>query len=218
MRVGTIFLALVLAVAVVAIVHWREPGIVAETSPKKFSSALDVSPVCPWRDPRHDLHALFPAATNHLLETRILSGSTVEIVKRLGRQMNPDENPLRIHRAMGEEGTLGSVLVTRVKGEHGGIEIVIGVNSDGAVKGVLIQSQREPEEVAKENTSPTFLNAFAGKSSLSRLSVGDDLPKVSDVARNSAQAIADGVRSQLIVFSFAERSTQVGTSATHTNH
>jgi hypothetical protein len=90
-----------------------------------------------------------------------------------------------------------------VKGEHGAIEIVTGIE-DGAVRGVLIQSQREPEFVAQAITNSSWLAAFNGKSACSELRVGTDLPDVPNEARPSAQAIADLVRSQLILFSFAE--------------
>ncbi len=204
MRPGTLFVALVLAVVVVVVFRWRGSPKAAHVHPKP-SAVVDTSPVCPWREPLHDLSVLFPPSTNYLTETRILSGLTAELDRRLGRHMTADENPLRIHRARHDGTTLGSILVTRVKGAHGGIEIVTGVDTNGAVRGVLIQSQREPESVAAVITGPDFLASFAGKTASSPLRLGEDLPAVAEAARASAQAIADGVRGQLIVLSFAER-------------
>ena len=114
--------------------------------------------------------------------------------------------------------TIGSVLVTRVRGEHGGIEIVVGIEPAGAVKGVLLQSQREPDNVRSEIAGARFLNSFAGKTAVAPFRVGGDLPAAPDAARVSAQAIADGVRSQLIVLSFAEASPETRESGIHTNH
>jgi len=184
----------------------------------KHSSAVDPSPVCPWREPQRDLLVLFPPATNYFMEKRIISGVTVEIKKRLGRHMSPDENPLRIYRARHDGQTLGSALVTRVKAEHGGIEIVTGIERDGAVHGVLIQSQREPADIAHVITNANFLASFVGKTAASPLRLGEDLPAVPASARFSAQAIADGVRSELIVFSFAEMPLEAREFGIHTNH
>jgi hypothetical protein len=44
------------------------------------------------------------------------------------------------------------------------------------------------------------------------------LPNMPPEARASAQAIADGVRSLLIVLSFAELPLEARESGTHTNH
>jgi hypothetical protein len=136
---------------------------------------------------------------------------TAEIQKRLHRQMKTDENPLRIYRAEHEGKVSGAVLVTRVKAEHGGIEMVTGIDPNGVVKGVIIQSQREPAEVARAITNSNFLSSLVGKNAMSSLRIGDDLPNVASAAQASAQAIADGVRDELIVFSFAKLPREVGT-------
>ena len=98
---------------------------------------------------------------------------------------------------------MGAILVKRVKGEHGGIELVMGIDSQGRVCGVLIQSQREPETVAQAITN--WLPHFVGKTAESALQPAGDLPEVPPEARATANAIAEGVRRGLIVFSFAER-------------
>ena len=217
MRYGTFLLALVSACVVFLLVRHSRSNVVPESPRPINASGVDVLPVCPWRDPQRDLSALFPGATNYLLESRIVSGMTVEIVKRLGRHMNTGENPLRIYRVHGEGQTSGSVLVTRVRGEHGGIEIVIAVNPESAVTRVLIQSQREPELVAHVITNSAWLTSFVGKNARSPLRVGEDLPPVAAEARQSAQAVADGVRSQLIVLSFADGLNDSRESQTHTH-
>lgn len=204
MRLSTFLITLVVAVTVFVLVRGRPHP---DTAPKHgpHPSTLEASPVCPWREPQRDLLALFPPATNYVLETRILSGATSELRQRLGRHMTTDENPLRIYRVRNDGQLLGSVLVTRVKAEHGGIEIVTGIEPRGAVRGVIIQSQREPETIAQILTGAAFRASFAGKDSLAPLRVGEDLPAVPAEARVSAQAVADGVRSQLIVLSVAEK-------------
>jgi hypothetical protein len=216
MRPRSIILALLLAVGVLLVIRWRGTSESDRPHLHQTPAGPDISPVCPWREPQRDLLALFPPATNYVTETRIVSRVTVEIERRLGRHMNSDEKPPRVHRVLDGERQLGSVLVTRVKGEHGGIEIITGVETNGAVRGVLIQSQREPETVAEIITGTQFLSAFVGKTAASPLRLGEDLPAVRAEARASAQAIADGVRGQLIVLSFAELPMEIRELGTRT--
>jgi hypothetical protein len=119
--------------------------------------------------------------------------------------MTTDENPLRVFRVQRGNQNVGSVLVCRVKGEHGGIELVIGIETNGVLRALTVQSQREPEMVARAVTNAAWLGSFAGKDHKSRFRLGDDLPDVRAEAHASAEAIADGVRSQLTVLSFAEQ-------------
>jgi hypothetical protein len=217
MRRGTIWIAVLLALAAFAFLRGRKTSDNDSAPQPKRSAVAEASPVCPWRDPQHDLAVLFPGTTNYWIDSQIVSGVTAPIEKRLGRRLKPDENPLRIYR-IDEPVRGGSVLVTRVKGEHGGIELVIAVETNGAIRRVLIQGHREPESVAQVITNSNFLSSFVGGTASSALRFGEDLPAVASEVRESAQAIADGVRSQLIVLSFAERSPAPGASGIHSNH
>lgn len=204
MRRDTLFLALLFPVAAYLSWRWRLPVEKYAPHNPKDIARVEPSPVSPWRNPTSDLLALFPTATNYVMESRIITGVMVPVQQRLGRQLNPDENPLRVFRAIGPDGHAGSVLVTRVKGEHGGIEIVTGVETNGNVRGVLIQSQREPSEIADAITNASWLAGFNGKTANSALRLGSDLADVPATVRVSAQAVADGVRHQLVVMAFAE--------------
>ena len=200
MRLAVLFVALgIIAGIWIFWVPARRPLTKGES---KISARGENTPLCPWREPQQDLKALFPEASAYATETRILSGFTAPLQKRLGRSMTVDENPLRIHRATDGARRVGAILVKRVKGEHGGIELVMGLDNDGRVRGVLIQSQREPDSVAQ--IIATLLPHFAGKTAKSPFKPGDDLPEVAPEARVTATAVAEGVRSTLIVFSFAE--------------
>ena len=160
------------------------------------------SPVCPWREPGRDLAALFPGASHYQLETRILSGQMVDIQKRIHRPMSVDENPLRIYRVYKATEALGSILVKRVKGEHGSVELVMGLDTEGSVRGVVMQSQREPAAIALTN----WLGHFVGKTAEAALEPGTDLPMIRAEGQATAEAVAEGVRSALVVLSFAETS------------
>jgi len=182
-------------------------------SESKRAPKGESSPICPWREPERDLRTLFPDATQYVTETRILSQFIGPIHKRLNRPMTVDENPLRIYRATDGTRSMGAILVKRVKGEHGGIELVIGIDPQGRVCGVLVQSQREPDSVTQVITN--WLPHFVGKTAKSPLSAGDDLPEVAPDARTTANAVAEGVRSGLIVFSFAENPVEAETPRTN---
>jgi hypothetical protein len=205
MRLGLLLLAALFALGAFFFFRGRE---ISEHTPhfhhREASAVVEPAPLCPWRDPQGDLLALFPGATNFVVDSRIVTGRLGPIQKLLGRPLNPDENPLRIYRVLREGRPVGAVLVTRVKAEHGGIELVTGVDTNSSLRGVRIQSQREPEIVAQSITSSKFLAAFTGRKGSSPLRVGEDLPIPPEPARLSAEAIADGVRNQLIILSFAE--------------
>ncbi len=210
-----ILLLVLLIAAIVVTLRLKPTRYSAKTQAKRAPSG-ESSPICPWREPERDLKVLFPNATHYVTETRILSGLMVPIQKRLKRAMTVDENPLRVYRAMNTTGALGSVLVKRVKGEDGGIEIVMGVDAQGSVRRVLMQSQREPEAITAAMTN--WLEHFTGKTAASPLCAGQDLPDVSTEARITAEALADGVRSELIVLSFAENPIQAPESITAATH
>ena len=210
------FIASGLAFAAIVFVALRPAKTQLATEPRA-STVLESSPICPWREPQRDLAMLFPTATNVALESRIISGVMVPVQKRLGRALNPDENPLRLHRPQGPHGSLGSLLVTRVKGEHGGVELVIGTDTNRAVVGVIVQSLREPHGIARAITNSEWLAAFSRKTAQSALMPGNDLPAMPAAARATAQAIADGVRDKLVVLEFAELPVETREHGKHTD-
>jgi hypothetical protein len=205
MRLAALFVTLVI-VAALWVSRSTPTRSVAEGEWKRFPTGEN-SPVCPWREPQRDLRALFPTAIRYVTETRILSQFMGTIHKRLNRPMTVDENPLRIYRVSDGTRAMGAILVKRVKGEHGGIELVTGIDPQGRVCGLLIQSHREPDSVAQVITN--WLPHFVGKTATSPLSPGNDLPEVAPEARATANAIAEGVRSGLTVFSFAENPVEI---------
>src|SRR5437868_2078196 len=95
------------------------------------SVPIEVAPLCPWRDPENDLRALFPAATGYTIETRILSGVRPEMARRLGRPPAPEENALRVYRIAASKQLAGWILTQRISGEHGAIELVLGLDDLG---------------------------------------------------------------------------------------
>jgi len=179
------------------------------------SVPIEAAPLCPWRDPNNDLRALFPAATGYTIETRILSGVRPEMARRLGRPPAPEENALRVYRVAAGATPAGWIVIQRVSGEHGAIELVLGLDDHGAVRKLRLQGLREPPAIAAELQDAKWLDAFTGKTAASKVEPGIDLPQVTPPARISATAIASGVRSLLILFDMSE---QLQVSEGHSHH
>jgi hypothetical protein len=162
-------------------------------------STIEAAPVCPWREPKRDLRTFFPGATGVHEERRILSHLRLTLIRELGRPLSPGEMLLRPFHVVQGSRAVGTVLLRRVKGEFGAIELVLAVAADGQVRGVRIQREREPERIAAALTDPHWLASFRGKTADSSLRPGEDLLPVPEEARVSATAVAEGVRSLLIL-------------------
>lgn len=160
-------------------------------------------PLCPWREPAQDLKYFFPAATRSEAETHILSGMRLQLARALGRPPTGDENALHIYRIYAQQTPLGAILTQRVKGACGAIEIVLGVDPEGKVRGLRLQRNREPESVAALLQRPEWLGSFVGKQAADPWKLGEDIPAVSEEARISADAIVQGTRSTLILLQTA---------------
>lgn len=168
---------------------------------------IDLAPMCPWREPEADVSAFFPNATSHHQEIRILSALRREVQQRLGRPPTPEENALYLQKVMAKvmdgKREVGTILTRRVKGEYGGIEIVLAINPDGTARGVRLQRQREPEAVAQAIEASGWLARFRGWSpsaSPERETVINSLPAA---ARQSGAAIAEGVHNLLVLHDLA---------------
>lgn len=171
--------------------------------------ATEEPAMCPWREPDADLHRFFPKATHYKRDTLILSSLRVEVLRRLGPKVPIQSNTLYAYRAQTqtpneENATVGTLLVRRVSGQWGAIEMVLAVNNARRVVGLRIQRHREPPEVAAILTGAKWLGAFRDKTANDAFVVGQDLPPVPEAAQVSAQAIAGAVRALLIEYDVAE--------------
>ena len=156
----------------------------------------------------------FPDATRYQSETRILSGRRLELQTQLGRLPTGDENALRLYQVYRDQTPLGAVMVRRVKGAFGAIELVLAVDTNQLVRGVRVQRQREPDPIAAAIQDPRWLNSFTGKSAAS--SWPPALAEVPAESRPSAEAMADGVRSLLVQLALTlEEPREVRTASHH---
>ena len=203
-------------IACVAIAGWR---LVRQSSPETFSDPKatppEAAPLCPWREPEADLKGFFPGATRYEAQTRILSGRRQELAQHLGRTLTGDENALRFCRVYRDEEFLGTILTRRAKGEYGGIELVLATDTNRCVRGLRLQRLREPEPIANALQNTNWLRSFGGKQVDDPWRLGSDLPEVPSEARASAGAVAQGVRSLLILLAAADGAETPSLAATH---
>ena len=171
--------------------------------------------LCPWREPTNDLAAFFPNATGYTIETRVLSGVRLELAQRLGRTPTGDDNALRLYPVFHELTPLGAVLTRRVKGEHGGIELVLAINTNQQICGLKLQRLREPASSAAVLQDRAWLRSFDGKGVEGPWQLGPSLPEVPPDSRVSAQAIIGGVRDSLILFTTSEHQRPQRTAPHH---
>jgi hypothetical protein len=137
------------------------------------------------------------------------------LAQRLGRAPTGDENVLRFCRVYRDETFLGTVLTRRAKGEYGGIELVLATDTNRCVRGLRLQRLREPELIADALQNKNWLRSFAGKQADDPWRLGSDLPEVPSEARASAGAVAQGVRSLLILLAAADGAEAPSLAATH---
>ncbi len=207
MRSGTRNVALWIAVVLVLLGGlWY--GLTFGQSTERLEQArvverVETAPMCPWREPEADLRRFFPGATGYRTQVRILSALRVELSRRLGRPPSAEENAVYLYEVDRGGDAEGTVLVRRVKGEYGAIEVVLAVNKSGSVRAVRIQRLREPPAITRALTAPEWLAAFRGQDAASDWRLGAAVPEVPAPARPSAQAVLNGVRSQLILLEVA---------------
>ncbi|MGC4044213.1 MAG: hypothetical protein QM758_10480 [Armatimonas sp.] len=128
----------------------------------------------PWRDAPADMKALFPGAPvpdTGNPKIVALSSHRADIIKRLGNTPL-DSNALYVFPVENR----GAVLLRRVSGEFGGIEVVLGVDASGKAVGVRVQRHREPPEIEKILLSPEFQKSFVGKTAQSDFTLPTGTP------------------------------------------
>lgn len=189
--------------AIVLAVLWLERRREQPTLFEPYVRDIEPAPVCPWREPEGDLQRFFPGGATYSSETRILSGVRVELAKQLGRLPEAEENSITLYRVFAGSNRVGTVLTRRVKGEHGGIELVLALNGSHEVDGVRLQRIREPEAISKCLHDPGWLGQFRGRSH-HRGWDSDDVRGLPKEAHISARAIREGIRSLLILLAAAE--------------
>jgi hypothetical protein len=156
---------------------------------------VEVPPVCPWRSPEADMRRFYPGTHGYHSERLSLSSHVLALTRRLGRR--PASGELSLDRYAIEPGAQGRVLIRRVSGEYGAIELLLALDGAGRVRGMHLQRLREP--VARYLESPAWESRFAGRRAADLPPASADLNGVPSAARVSAAAVAEGVRTLLIL-------------------
>lgn len=174
-------------------------------APVGDSSRVEGVPLCPWRHPGEDCAAWFPGADRSEAEVQILSSLRAEMAERLGRRPTTGDNARHVHRVLAGLRYLGEVVVQRVRGDSGALEVVVGLDPDGTVVGVRLQRSREPASILGA-VEGAWLGSFRGRKMGDSLRIGVDLPLVPPEATPTAEAIQSAVRSVLILRDLASAS------------
>jgi hypothetical protein len=212
-------LILVGALGLLLVLAWQFPRLSCpEPLVESRAKPPEPMPLCPWREPDADMHALFPSGTHYEAETRILSGLRVELEERLGRRPSAEENALHLFRIYRDQTPLGTVVTRRIKGDYGAIELVLAIGQDLRVRGWRLQRSREPEPVLEALLDPAWRRSFEGKGADSPWQLGLDIPQVVPVAAGSAAAVVEGARSLLILVAAADHSSLSNRAAPPHSH
>lgn len=201
--VAGVALALV-AVVAVAVLWPGKPGTNSEVLFEPPSRQTESAPLCPWREPETDIAAFFPGADRRESATLILSERRLELARELGRPPTGDENALRVHRILRDRELMGTILVERVKGEHGAIELVLAVTPEGTVQGVKVQRHREPPEVEAILTGEGWLQQFKGRNLHDLQGSPQGFTSLPEAVRPSAKAVGEGIRCALVLLAMAQ--------------
>lgn len=157
----------------------------------------------------------FPRATRYELQTRILSGSRVELTELLGRPPTADENTLQVFRIFQGSQEVGEVTTRRVKGAHGVVEIVLAADTAGRITGLRLQRLREPEAAVQALQGAEWRRWFVGRTAESSWTCDELLARLPAEARESAKEIARGARSTLVLLSVSKRAVGLAGAASH---
>ncbi len=153
--------------------------------------------LCVWRKPDQDIKKYFPSADTYTTDLKVPGAKKAAIQKRIGRNLDPDEQEFKFYRVIDEGKRVGTVMTHLGKGQYGAIEIVVALDDKGRVKGVGIQRDREKKRA--ELRSDKFLGQFKGKTAKDPVEIGRDIKPVSG-AEKSSETVAFSVKKLLVVY------------------
>jgi hypothetical protein len=154
--------------------------------------------ICVWRKPDADIRTFFPGAESYRTELKDVGARRAAIERAIGARLDPDEGDFKFYRILNGSRTVGTVLTHLGKGRYGAIEVVVALDTAGAVKGVRLQVVREPNAIKRQLTGDAFLRQFTGKRASDPIQVGRDIRPVPG-AGQSSETIAFSVRKMLVV-------------------
>ncbi|MHB9108049.1 MAG: hypothetical protein ACYDCO_13405 [Armatimonadota bacterium] len=151
--------------------------------------------LCVWLNPDRDIKNFFPGAKSYTTDIRKYSKEEEKVIeKRIGAQLDPDENEFKFYRVKKDNKVVGTVLTHQARGKYGAVQTVAGIGNDGKIIGVYVQRHREPTNLNKD----TFLKQFKGKTVEDPITVGKDIDPIKGYDKSS-QAVAFSVKKILVI-------------------
>lgn len=159
--------------------------------------------LCVWRKPDQDIKQFYPGADTYRTDyKKVTSKQKVDIEKRIGTKLDPDESEFKFYYILKGDKQVGTILTHLGKGQYGAIEVVVALDNDGKVKGVGVQRDREKKRA--ELRSEKFLGQFKGKTKNDPIKTGADIKPVQG-AEKSSETVAFSVRKLLHVLDILRR-------------
>lgn len=150
---------------------------------------------CDWRRPDSDMRQLFPEADDyHPIYKRPFEQRDL-IESRLGYKLWGWENLIRYYQIMKGDRRVGTIYVHLTPDNT---EVVVGINNDGSVRGVLIQRYLGSHRA--ELNSPKFLGQFKGKTVADSFTIGKDVQMACPQLDSISGALALTVRKLLVFY------------------
>ena len=151
--------------------------------------------LCVWLNPDRDIKNFFPGANSYTTDTKkYTKEQEKEIEKRIGGQLDPDENEFKFYKVKKSGKQVGTVLTHQARGRYGAVQVVVGIGNDDKVIGVYVQRHREPINLNEK----TFLAQFAQKTADDPVSIEKDIKPIKGHEKSS-HAVALSVKKILVV-------------------
>ncbi|MDD3927389.1 MAG: hypothetical protein PHT33_12095 [bacterium] len=151
--------------------------------------------LCVWINPDRDIKNFFPGADSYSTDVKKYSKQQEAVIeKRIGSQLDPDENEFRFYRVKKAKKLVGTVLTHQARGKYGAVQVVVGIGNNEKIVGVYVQRHREPVSL----NAPSFLAQFKGKTADDPITVGKDIDPIKGHDKSS-QAVAFSVKKILVV-------------------
>ncbi len=151
--------------------------------------------LCVWLNPDRDIKNFFPGGNSYTTDIKKYNkDQEKEIEKRIGAQLDPDENEFKFYRVKKKDKQLGTVLTHQARGRYGAVQTVVGIGTDNKVIGVYVQRHREPTNLNEK----TFLAQFEEKSVDDPISIEKDIKPIKGHEKSS-HAVAFSVKKILVV-------------------
>lgn len=152
--------------------------------------------LCVWVNPDRDMKNFFPGAKSYTTEIKKYNKEEKKVIeKRIGAQLDPDENEFKFYRVKKDNTVVGTVLTHQARGKYGAVQTVAGIDNSGKIIGVYVQRHREPTNLNNKD----FLKQFVATTVEDPITVGKDIKPIKGYDQSS-QAVAFSVKKILIVY------------------